>query len=623
MIFKSIEINNEGINIKGEDINLTQKGIYWITGDNGSGKTTFIKKLIFGENDIIFNNEEHKEKYIKERFRLFTYLPQEIISYPVSIKNYILKGRKDIPEYDIINLMKKFKIDYLKLNDNFISLSGGEQVKVRIICALLKDTPYLFLDEPSNNLDDLSVEILCSILEEYAQTHSVILISHDSRMKFLDYQIIEIDGSKIISNNNIEDRENSAHTNKNKVSKKKIICNTIIHPLRLMAFGIAISMLIIFGMFIEYDFYENISLDNFPNKNIIMTYKVDEVYGELNEIYCKGEELSISESLYYNLISYDDVIKIEKSKHIDEIIIIDTSYVDDFFEKEQNGTLLDNINIIAEPQLLSGSFEGKNAYGVSENIILEGKLPSDEADEVAISKEVLKKFFGYTDSTVADCLGDEIKINEKKYKIVGITYIDACVVSYSKSENYGYYYYTEDSYTEFVKNNIHYKSSMDMINVNFPEYMYIFTSDGYEREILNELMQQFPAENYLSNYFTKVWVKCFNREHLIDIYIISAIVSLIIGIYYLFLTRKTYQVMKKKIEDYKVYYIESFPFNKYLYGSYLIELCVLLLVVISTCIFSKFVFIKIPLSIFNVFLSALPMCCNIIMDWVKFVKNNK
>ncbi|WP_289076817.1 ATP-binding cassette domain-containing protein [uncultured Pseudoalteromonas sp.] len=53
------------------------------------------------------------------------------------------------------------------LNTRFDALSSGNQKKCQLILALMRDAPYLLLDEPSAALDQASIEYLLILLDEY------------------------------------------------------------------------------------------------------------------------------------------------------------------------------------------------------------------------------------------------------------------------------------------------------------------------------------------------------------------------------------------------------------------------------------------------------------------------
>ena len=65
------------------------------------------------------------------------------------------------------------------LNTRFDALSSGNQKKCQLILALMRDAPYLLLDEPSAALDQASIEYLLILLDEYLvnQPHGQIIIT--------------------------------------------------------------------------------------------------------------------------------------------------------------------------------------------------------------------------------------------------------------------------------------------------------------------------------------------------------------------------------------------------------------------------------------------------------------
>ena len=74
----------------------------------------------------------------------------------------------------------------MKQND----LSGGEKQKISIARALLKNTPYLILDEPGNNLDSQTLEWLYGFIKKSTKTivdvykRQVQTLSHPLRKDF-------------------------------------------------------------------------------------------------------------------------------------------------------------------------------------------------------------------------------------------------------------------------------------------------------------------------------------------------------------------------------------------------------------------------------------------------------
>ena len=64
MRIDNLNITNKYISFTEQKIAFDKKGIYLISGENGSGKTTVIKQLIFEKNKISFNSRAQEEAYI-------------------------------------------------------------------------------------------------------------------------------------------------------------------------------------------------------------------------------------------------------------------------------------------------------------------------------------------------------------------------------------------------------------------------------------------------------------------------------------------------------------------------------------------------------------------------------
>lgn len=148
-----------------------------VIGPNGSGKSTFIKLLI--------KELEPLEGRVKHANNLdITYFDQ----YRTGInKNHTIKlalcpnGGDQIFLKDrimhVAAYIKNFMFDPKIINDKVSTLSGGEINRLLIAKALISPGNFLILDEPTNDLDMDSLEVLLEILAEYDGT--LIIVSHD------------------------------------------------------------------------------------------------------------------------------------------------------------------------------------------------------------------------------------------------------------------------------------------------------------------------------------------------------------------------------------------------------------------------------------------------------------
>lgn len=144
-------------------------------GKNGSGKTTLIK-IILGEiqpvSGTIFRSS-FNSIYIDQDYSL--------ILDGLTVYEQAEQYNKDrLPEHEVKIRLNRFLFHKDSWDKNCNTLSGGEKMRLMLCCLMISNhTPDLFvLDEPTNNLDIRSTEILTAAVKEYNGT--LLVISHDS-----------------------------------------------------------------------------------------------------------------------------------------------------------------------------------------------------------------------------------------------------------------------------------------------------------------------------------------------------------------------------------------------------------------------------------------------------------
>lgn len=88
-----------------------------------------------------------------------------------------IRATKPMYETDAVAILQRFLFDYHAAQKQVHHLSGGERSRLQLAKLMLSDVNFLMLDEPTNNLDIPSSEVLESALEEFNGT--VLVISHD------------------------------------------------------------------------------------------------------------------------------------------------------------------------------------------------------------------------------------------------------------------------------------------------------------------------------------------------------------------------------------------------------------------------------------------------------------
>lgn len=152
-----------------------------IEGANGSGKTTLLK--------LITGQFQPQEGNLTRMEFTYVYLNQEYSI--IDNRNSILEqayafNNRNLPEHEIKTILNRYLFPASEWDKSCRKLSGGEKMRLAFCCLMISNnTPDMFiLDEPTNNLDIQSIEIITATIKNY--TGTVIVISHD------DYFIQEI-----------------------------------------------------------------------------------------------------------------------------------------------------------------------------------------------------------------------------------------------------------------------------------------------------------------------------------------------------------------------------------------------------------------------------------------------
>lgn len=161
-----------------------------IIGNNGTGKSTFIKMLLGlvqpdnGKFDI---GETVRFGYFSQEGLQFDE-QQKVIDVVTAIADYIdLGGGKKMTASQFLNY---FMFSPNEQQNYVYKLSGGERRKLFLCTVLMKNPNFLVLDEPTNDLDIQTLQVL----EEYLQDFPgcVIVVSHDRYFmdKVIDHLLV-------------------------------------------------------------------------------------------------------------------------------------------------------------------------------------------------------------------------------------------------------------------------------------------------------------------------------------------------------------------------------------------------------------------------------------------------
>jgi len=186
-----------------------------IVGENGSGKTTFIKLLcgLYRVNDgeILLNQTNISEYDTTQYYDLFSVIFQDFKIFSLPLAENVACGM----EYDAekINQMlelvgfdqrsKKMKhgvesMLYRDCDPDGIEISGGEAQKLALARALYKDAPIVILDEPTAALDPFAEQALYQKFDALVGDKTVFYISHRLSSCFFCNKIAVFDKGELV-----------------------------------------------------------------------------------------------------------------------------------------------------------------------------------------------------------------------------------------------------------------------------------------------------------------------------------------------------------------------------------------------------------------------------------------
>ena len=196
--------------LDGIDLNINQGEFVVVLGPSGAGKSTLLNLLggmdkatsgsiIIGEDDIAKFNDKELTRYrandVGFIFQFYNIMPTLTVDENVNLIKDVTntsKNSKDVlKSVGLIRHMNKFPQE----------LSGGEQQRVSIARAIMKNPKVLLCDEPTGALDSKTgVEVLKLLKEQSDQDTTVIIVTHNALIADIADRIIRIKNGKVESN---------------------------------------------------------------------------------------------------------------------------------------------------------------------------------------------------------------------------------------------------------------------------------------------------------------------------------------------------------------------------------------------------------------------------------------
>ncbi len=161
-----------------------------IVGSNGSGKSTLLKVilslLVPSKGKVEYKNETELltddnfrdyVSFVSPYLNLYDHLTaEENLTFFATVSGFNVTGK------EINNLLAKVGLEGRGV-DFVMGYSSGMKQRLKYAVALLKKPEFLFLDEPTSNLDDAGKKIVFDIVEEYRK-ETVILIATNEKEEY-------------------------------------------------------------------------------------------------------------------------------------------------------------------------------------------------------------------------------------------------------------------------------------------------------------------------------------------------------------------------------------------------------------------------------------------------------
>ena len=186
-----------------------------LVGPTGSGKTTMVNLLMkfydINSGDIKIDDISIKDLKMENVHDLFTMVLQDTWLFDGTIKENIIYNRENVSLDDVKKACKTVGIDHFiktlpegydsYLNDE-ASVSAGQRQLLTIARALIKETPFLILDEATSNVDTRTEELISKAMDILTKGKTSFIIAHRlSTIKNADLIIVMKDG-KILEKGN-------------------------------------------------------------------------------------------------------------------------------------------------------------------------------------------------------------------------------------------------------------------------------------------------------------------------------------------------------------------------------------------------------------------------------------
>lgn len=168
-----------------------------IVGNNGTGKSTFLKLLL----GLV---PPDSGRFVIGETVKFGYFSQEPMQVDENMK--VIDAVRRVAEYvdlgggrhlNAMQFLQHFMFSPLQQQNYIYKLSGGERRRLQLCTVLMQNPNFLILDEPTNDMDIVTLQILEQYLQDFRGC--VIIVSHDRYFmdKVVDHLLVFCGGGEV------------------------------------------------------------------------------------------------------------------------------------------------------------------------------------------------------------------------------------------------------------------------------------------------------------------------------------------------------------------------------------------------------------------------------------------
>ena len=189
-----------------------------IVGPTGAGKTTMVNLLMkfyeINSGDILIDNTSIKDLTRENIHDLFVMVLQDTWLFEGTVKENLKFNNKNVSDEEIDTCIKTIGVDHIiktlpggidsLVGDND-SISQGEKQLLTIARGMIKDAPFLILDEATSNVDTRTEELVQRAMDKLTKGKTSFIIAHRlSTIKNADLILVMKDGNIVEQGNHNE-----------------------------------------------------------------------------------------------------------------------------------------------------------------------------------------------------------------------------------------------------------------------------------------------------------------------------------------------------------------------------------------------------------------------------------